>query len=410
MTQTLARTRKLRIRKEYRYFPMPPDERAALKADIAARGQRVPILADQDGNVLVGHDALEICRELGVAPVVEYRRYATEADKFEEILKRKMLERDPGPVSWARAFQRLLELRGVATGQGTRNDRRLEETRGTSATVAEVAAEFGVSERTARYRLFVADQLRDHPELADQVDRFELTITKALRQVSSKAPITKPKLNGDVSHPARYSAELLEVFAEVLADYSKVLDPFAGTGLIHQLADQGDGVHQTIGIEIEPEWAAQHPATQVGDARDLPFDDGEFDAICTSPTYGNRMADSHDARDPSTRRSYTHDLGRKLSSGNSGRLQWGKAYRDFHEQAWDEIIRVLKPRGRFVLNIKDHIRAGVRQYVSGWHVTTLCNLGLELLFHVEVEASGMRAGSNGDLRCPEFVYVFENPA
>ena len=38
-----------------------------------------------------------------------------------------------------------------------------------------------------------------------------------------------------------------------------------------------------------------------GDARRLHYLDATFDAICTSPTYGNRMADHHNARDSSPR-------------------------------------------------------------------------------------------------------------
>ena len=33
-----------------------------------------------------------------------------------------------------------------------------------------------------------------------------------------------------------------------------------------------------------------------GDSRQMHYPDGMFDAICTSPTYGNRMADHHNAR------------------------------------------------------------------------------------------------------------------
>jgi tRNA G10 N-methylase Trm11 len=84
----------------------------------------------------------------------------------------------------------------------------------------------------------------------------------------------------------------------------------------------------------------------------LPFADASIDAIVTSPTYGNRLADHHRASDPLLRRSYTHDLGRPLHSENSGAMQWGDAYRAFHRRAWAEAVRVLKPGGRFVLNVK----------------------------------------------------------
>ena len=72
--------------------------------------------------------------------------------------------------------------------------------------------------------------------------------------------------------------------------------------------------------------------TVVGDARALPFADASFHAIATSPCFGNRMADHHEARDPSVRHTYRHRLGRPLSEGSAGALQWGPAYREFHER------------------------------------------------------------------------------
>ncbi len=223
-----------------------------------------------------------------------------------------------------------------------------------------------------------------------------------------EAPITKPDLGGGISHPARYSDALLPIFAELLAgpDYDHVLDPFAGTGRIHELPNH------TIGIEIEPEWAALHPDTYLGSALDLPFAEQEFDAICTSPTYGNRLADSHNASDPERRRSYTHDLGRTLDADNSGAMQWGQQYREFHLQAWNEAVRVLRSGGRFVLNIKDHIRDGVQQPVSAWHVATLTALGLELNAELSqgVPTRHLRQGTNTERAGQELVLVFDKAA
>lgn len=247
-------------------------------------------------------------------------------------------------------------------------------------------------------------------ELAVEVAEAKSTAPKITAKIVEQAvteiqpkTIRKKDLGGGLSHPARYSDALLPVFAELLADHKKVLDPFAGTGRIHELEG-----HITVGIEIEPEWAALHPDTIVGNALVLPFDDEEFDAICTSPCYGNRLADSHNAIDPGARHSYTHDLGRQLSEDSSGAMQWGDEYREFHVMAWDEALRVLRPGGIFVLNISDHVRNFTRCPVSAWHAATLLDKGLELIDCVPVATSRLRAGENADARVDaELVWAFQ---
>jgi SAM-dependent methyltransferase len=254
----------------------------------------------------------------------------------------------------------------------------------------------------------------DAVELADGGQPTAVQVAAAVgaieaREAPPKPAIRKPDLDGQgLAHPARYSKELYPLFADLLAVHilklgATVLDPFAGTGGIHRLQDHG---YKTAGIEIETEWAALHPGTVVGSALDLPFGDDTFDAIVTSPTYGNRLADSHNAADPELRRSYTHDLGHELNADNSGAMHWGDRYRRFHEEAWIEAVRVLAPSGVFLLNVKDHIRRGARQHVAGWHVTTLCRLGLTLLEHHDVVTAQLRQGENASLRFTEQVYVF----
>lgn len=246
------------------------------------------------------------------------------------------------------------------------------------------------------------DELRSNEDQPVQQPEPELP-TWPEDEPKPPAPVTKPDLGGGISHPARYSDNLLPIFADALDGYDVVLDPFAGTGRIHELPNQ------TVGVEIEPEWADLHPDTFHGTALDLPWEDAEFDAICTSPTYGNRLADSHNASDPERRRSYTHDLGRTLHADNSGAMQWGDEYRDFHETAWGEAVRVLKPGGRFVLNIKDHIRDGVQQPVSAWHVACLTRLGLELNADLSagVPTRHLRQGSTPERAGQELVLVFD---
>lgn len=198
-------------------------------------------------------------------------------------------------------------------------------------------------------------------------------------------------------HPAKYSDALLPVIRDFLEPTRTitVLDPFAGTGKIHSL--QADGFI-TVGVELEEEWASQSRYTIQGNALDLQFEDEIFDAIVTSPCYGNRMADTYDGRDGSRRNTYRIALGRPLSEDSSAGLQWGPNYREFHEAAWAEAVRVLRPGGVFVLNSKDHIRQGERIPVTQWHVGELERQGLWADKWQRVETPGNRHGANGNAR------------
>lgn len=212
-----------------------------------------------------------------------------------------------------------------------------------------------------------------------------------------------------VEHPAKYNDALLPVFAGLLEKYraKSVLDPMAGTGKIAALRDYGFR-GRIFAVELEPEWATgsvgqyRPDVIHVGDAANMPyFKDGEFDAIITSPTYGNRMADHHNAKDKSKRYTYKHCLGRDLHPENTGAMQWGPQYREKHEAVWRECVRVLKPGGLFVVNVKDHIRDGKLQPVSLWHVTTLRRLGCSYVERIKVPVPGLRNGANSDLRVGE---------
>ncbi len=206
------------------------------------------------------------------------------------------------------------------------------------------------------------------------------------------------------AHPAKYTDALLVTMAQMLNGKRRILDPFGGTGKVFLLEHWLQGA-QIEAVEIEPEWAAYNPRTTLGNALYLPWGDGYFDAICTSPTYGNRMADG--LQENWTRISYADKIGHSLHADNSGAMQWGDKYRTFHVKAWTEAKRVLCPGGVFVLNVKDHIRGGVLQPVTQWHIDTLQALGFVMLRHEHIDTPSMRYGRNGDVRIGyESVIVF----
>jgi len=198
------------------------------------------------------------------------------------------------------------------------------------------------------------------------------------------------------SHPAKFSTAVMDQLSTLVRPGAIVLDPFAGTGRIHDIGQRSGAF--TVGVEIEPEWASMSNRTVVGDATQLPFRDDVFDMVVTSPVYGNRLSDHHNARDGSVRHSYTHDLGRTLHPNNAGSLQWGEPYRVFHDLAWAESKRVLRPGGLFILNISDHVRRGTLQPVTDWHISTLVALDFDLSERYEIPTPRLRYGANATAR------------
>lgn len=212
-----------------------------------------------------------------------------------------------------------------------------------------------------------------------------------------------------VPHPARFTDQFLPVFAELLANIPNVLDPFAGTGKLAHIKDHGYTGEVYLN-ELEREWAMQAPAwatVTMNDAEHLPYPDNFFGAVCTSPTYGNRMADHCEWQDTSKRITYKSVLGRGLSTGNTGAMQWGADYRSKHARIWAECARALKPEGLLILNISDHIRHGQVMPVTDWHISCLGWLGFEKVEHRRIETPRMGFGANGKARADhESILVF----
>lgn len=262
------------------------------------------------------------------------------------------------------------------------------------------------------------------------------------------APWSPPE--GARPHPAKFSPEVLDALVQIVDAEAEreqrrlhVLDPFAGVGLIHEVAARLAGrMLRVTAVELEPEWATQRPGAVVGDAARLPVRPGSVDALVTSPCYGNRMADVYDGtgpcrkcdglgslvmlaaadmtaealdagalaerqpcdrcggggRDRSTRMTYTISLGRRPSEGSAATLQWGDRYRALHGLFWTAADEALRPGALAVINISNHVRGGEVQRVVEWHL----DWWLHRRYTVEtVDRVGTRRygfGSNRDAR------------
>ena len=206
-----------------------------------------------------------------------------------------------------------------------------------------------------------------------------------------------------VRHPAKYTDVLIPKMAEMLSEVNggKVLDPFCGTGKIGLIREHGF-TGTIYGNDLEAEWMEGNEygcdALTVQDAEFLDYPEGFFDAICTSPTYGNRMADHHNAKDGSRRMTYTHCLGRQLHDGNTGKMQFGEAYREKHRRIYAHLITLLRKDGIFVLNIKDHIRKGQVVDVVGFHRHAMEDAGFVMEEDITVDTPCMGFGQNRSSR------------
>lgn len=213
-----------------------------------------------------------------------------------------------------------------------------------------------------------------------------------------------------IKHPAAYSDVIIPVLAQCLGGAANVLDPMGGSGKLAAIKVYGYR-GRVVCNDLEPEWKNGYAVDEwhFGDAAAMAWAlDASFDAIATSPTYGNRMADHHNARDSSRRNTYRHKLGRALHLENTGAMQWSAAYRHKHTAIYRECLRVLKPGGLFLLNVSDHIRAGRRVYVSKWHLDALRGMGLTLRACHAIKTPRNRFGANGHLRCAaEYVFLLE---
>jgi SAM-dependent methyltransferase len=216
-----------------------------------------------------------------------------------------------------------------------------------------------------------------------------------------------------MKHPAKYTDAFIPIFARLLIEHNchTVLDCMAGTGKIALVKNYGfEG--KVFANDIEQDWVeSDYPVDywSQGDAAHMNlFKDGAFDAICTSPTYGNRLSEVYKAREGSDHITYTLRIGRPLSLENTGGMQWGTKYRIKHVEIYIECKRVLRPGGLMLINISNHIRRGKEIDVVNWTRNCLHAQGLRQIEDIEIEIPRLRHGCSANLRVlKEHILVLE---
>lgn len=214
----------------------------------------------------------------------------------------------------------------------------------------------------------------------------------------------------EVDHPAKFTSNQIEQIASAIAEEFgddkaiKILDPYAGVGKVYELQEYG---HFVQGIEIELEWARQHPNTVCDDSHrwmSLVYRNS-FHAVVTSYVFPNRMTDHHNAKDGSKRHSYKHYLGRDPSKGSSATLGWGKKWRQFHREGFRLMSRVVKKNGLIIIDSKNCYKKGELVMVNEWTIRTLAKMGFPLLQVRPVFTRGLTHGKNYEDRTDRHLII-----
>ncbi|WP_257835070.1 ParB N-terminal domain-containing protein [Burkholderia glumae] len=239
----------------------------ALKADIAANGQREPIVI-HDGQILDGGNRYRACVELGIEPVTTP---FDGADPLAYVLSLNLHRRHLSPGQQAAIVAAATDwLEAYSHGGDRKSDQ--------SATlhldtVAARAAQSGASVRTQK----MADKVaRSDPALAKRVAHGEVSLPAAARQVSEGYPALRPDLEhesaadvlkrtvavaikppfrepasetplqADGETPPAMDAAELDTLRETVQELAHDLDQAKGELDAYRAAESGDGEKKLI--------------------------------------------------------------------------------------------------------------------------------------------------------------------
>jgi hypothetical protein len=220
--------------------PMARAEYAALKSDIEAHGQRVPIVI-HEGAILDGAHRNRVCVEIGVEPMtVEFAG----DDPVAFVLSSNLHRRHLTPSQQAMIVARAQDwAKALAHG----GDRKTDQ--GATLhldTAGKRAAESGVSLRTQK----MADKVaKEAPELAKQVAHGAVSLPKAIKQITpahtepetpahDRAPRVEPAGKPEVAPAPTQSGSSASLDEDAHGDFDPVAELVAAQKEIDELQEQ----------------------------------------------------------------------------------------------------------------------------------------------------------------------------
>ena len=136
-----------------------------LKASISEHGIIEPVIVNQHGVIICGHQRVRACRVLGITDVpVVVREVASDEEHETLLIEENLRRRQLLPSESFKAVKRLYELNGIE-GPGSRGDL-------TGITVKQVASDLNKSPATIKRMRTLADLI---PPLAAMLDAGEIT-------------------------------------------------------------------------------------------------------------------------------------------------------------------------------------------------------------------------------------------
>src|SRR5690606_25554530 len=248
----------------FQFFePLPADEYAALKADIAKRGVLVPIEYDEEGNILDGHHRHRICQELGIKDFPRVvRRFSSFEEKEEHIVTLNVRRRhltNEQKRKWAEWFLRR---------HPEWSDRR-------------VGAEVGLHHSTV-------SKVRENLEASGEVANLATRVGKdGVAQPAAKPkPTPPPSIFANSDDQAKRAQQALVTLGEQAPPKMLEVKRAERIAREHQAA-------QRRAQPVEPVTVVGDVDIRHGDFREVLADvpDGSVDAIITDPPYPGEFID-----------------------------------------------------------------------------------------------------------------------